>query len=427
MKQARQRSSKYGQLPEDQSDARNIQGKFTLLPISSLSPHPQNPRKHSRQQIRALARSISNLGFTNPLLIDKVHRVLAGNGRLEAAKLLGLEYVPVIQLDHLSDAQGKALLLADNQLHDRSSWDEKALAITLKELSETELGFPLEVTGFEPAEIDIRIQSLEDVDAADRADEFDFVEGLPVSKVGDLWLLGDHRIFCGNALEGASYLAFDEGERAAAAFADAPYNVPIDGHVSGTGKIKHREFAMASGEMSEAEFTTFLTSGLSQIRSHTQTGALIYVCMDWRHIFEMCSAGRSSGCDLVNLCVWAKTNAGLGSLYRSRHELVFVLKNGKGSHVNNIQLGRFGRGRSNVWNYAGINNFTRKGTKRALEYHPTVKPILLVSDAIGERCAGAFKSKFGVGETCVPAAAQSNTRTNSSEHYRAPWFLFADF
>jgi DNA modification methylase len=356
--------------------------RFEMMSVSNLSPHPQNPRRHSRSQIQGIAKSIEAFGFNAPILIDKEKRIVAGHGRFEAAKYLGHVEVPVLHLNHLSDVQARAYLLADNKLTDRSSWDDAALAATLKELSELAVDFDIEAIGFEPPEIDFRIQSLEDTDAAERADEFELATGPAVSVPGDLWILGTHRIYCGNALEESAYSGFYENGKASAAFTDPPYNVAIDGHVSGNGQIKHREFAMASGEMSVAEFTGFLTSGLSLICANTIAGGLIYTCMDWRHMLEMLTAGSAAGCGLTNLCIWAKSNGGLGSLYRSRHELIFVFKNGKEPHLNNIQLGRFGRNRTNVWNYHGVSNFTRKGTKRTLEYHPTVKPILLVSDAI---------------------------------------------
>jgi DNA modification methylase len=321
-------------------------------------------------------------GFTAPILIDRNRQIVAGDARYQAAKSLGLTEVPVINLDHLTEMEAKAYTLADNQFTDRSTWDDVKVATQLKELSDLALEFDIEATGFEPPEIDLRIQSLEDADAADRADEFEIAAGPSVSIPGDLWTLGEHRLRCGNAFDDASYTDFFGNEMATAAFTDPPYNVKIHGHASGKGKIKHREFAMASGEMSEAEFTDFLTTSLSKICAYTTAGALIYACTDWRHVKEMRSAANSSGCDVVNLCVWVKSNGGMGSLYRSRHELIFVLRNGMESHLNNIQLGRFGRNRSNVWNYPGVNTFARKGTKRALEYHPTVKPILLVSDAI---------------------------------------------
>jgi DNA modification methylase len=216
----------------------------------------------------------------------------------------------------------------------------------------------------------------------DTADEFNAPVEPAVSRIGDLWLLDDHRLYCGSALDAAAYDTLFGTAKAAVVFTDPPYNVKIDGHVCGDGAIKHREFATASGEMTEDEFTHFLNATLELASSHTARGALIYACMDWRHMGEMLAAGHTAGCDLLNLCVWVKSNGGMGSLYRSRHELVFVFRNGKEAHLNNVQLGRFGRNRTNVWNYVGANSFVRRGQESALELHPSVKPLALVSDAL---------------------------------------------
>lgn len=354
--------------------------KLKELPISAVHPDPSNPRQHSRQQIRAIARSMEAFGFNAPVLVDKDNRIIAGHGRFEAAKLLGYSQIPALRLAHLSPAQARAYMLADNQLNDRSAWDDPKLAVLLKELS---VEIPdLEVTGFEAPEIDLRIQSLDPADDADRADEFNIPDGPAVSMAGDLWHLNDHRLYCGSALDAAAYASFLESEQAAAVFTDPPYNVKINGHAGGRGNVKHREFAMAAGEMDSDEFTSFLSQSLTLAVKHSVQGAIIYCCMDWRHIGELTAAGRSAQCDLINLCVWAKDNAGLGSLYRSKHELVFVFRNGSESHRNNVQLGRFGRNRTNVWNYPGVRNFRRRGHKRALEYHPTVKPTAMVADAL---------------------------------------------
>jgi DNA modification methylase len=332
--------------------------------------------------VGAIARSIEAFGFNAPILIDRNRQIVAGHGRYEAAKLLGLARVPVVFLDHLSETQAKAYQLADNKLTDRSTWDDAKVAVQLKELSELVLDFDIEAIGFELPELDVRIQSLDDPDTSDNADEFDAATRPAVSVPGDLWLLGHHRLYCGNALDSTSYIALMNGEKAAAVFSDSPYNVRIDRNVCGNGSIKHREFAMASGEMTEPEFVDFLTRGFKLMRAHSMPGALIFACMDWRHMWEMLAAGRATELMLLNLCVWSKTNAGMGSFYRSRHELVFVFRNGKETHLNNIQLGRFGRARSNLWTYPGINGFARKGAENALTLHPTVKPIALVSDAI---------------------------------------------
>jgi DNA modification methylase len=356
--------------------------KIAYLSVEQLYPDPTNPRKHSRPQIRAIAKSIEAFSFNAPILVDRTRKIIAGHGRYEAAKFLGLAQVPVIFLDHLTETQAKAYQLADNKLTDRSTWDDNKVALQLKELSEMALDFDIEAIGFELPELDFRIQSLDEPDAADRADEFAPATGPAISVPGDLWLLGEHRLYCGNALDEAAYAILMKGEKAAAAFTDMPYNLAIDGHVSGNGRVKHREFAMGSGEMSEQEFTEFLTSGLKSICAHSIPGAVVYSCIDWRHMGEMVAAGKSTECDLLNLCVWVKSNGGMGSFYRSRHELVFVFRHGDVPHQNNVQLGRHGRNRSNAWLYPGVNTFARKGIENLLHLHPTVKPIALVADAI---------------------------------------------
>jgi DNA modification methylase len=356
--------------------------QIEFLPITDLNPDPRNPRKHNRAQIRAIARSIKAFGFTSPILIDKHRQIIAGHGRLEAVKLLGCTQVPVIRFEHLTETQAMALRLADNKLSDRSTWDDNEVAIQLKELSELTLNFDIEVTGFEPPEIDLRIQSLDAADTTDDADDFNVVVGSAVSRDGDFWQLDQHRILCGSAIDPMAYESVIGAEKANAVFTDPPYNVKIDGHVCGKGAIKHREFAMASGEMNADEFTHFLTQTFELLSTYATPGALMYACMDWRHMTEILTAIHATGSDLLNLCVWIKNNGGMGSLYRSGHELVFVTRNGKEPHLNNVQLGRFGRNRNNVWHYAGANSFARNGRHGALALHPTVKPIALVSDAI---------------------------------------------
>jgi DNA modification methylase len=380
--------------------------RLTMVKLSELNPSPHNVRKHNRAQIRKLKASIQTFGFNAPILADKHKTILAGHARFLAATELGLAEVPVVFLHHLTEERAKAYMLADNQLTDLSSWDDEKLALQLKSMTEMVLDFDIEDTGFDAPDIDFRIQSLEAIDSIDRYDDFQFAGGTPTSAVGDIWQLGDHRVLYGSALDDAAISNLFSGEQATAALTDPPYNVRIDGHVGGKGAIHHRDFPMATGEMSEAEFTSFLTSALSGICRNTVPGGLIYTCMDWRHMYETLAAGRSSGCELLNLCVWVKSNGGMGSLYRSRHELVFVLRNGREPHRNNVQLGRFGRNRTNVWNYAGGNSFARKGSKRNLELHPTVKPLLLVADAIQDstnRDDIVFDPFLGSGTTLLAA------------------------
>jgi DNA modification methylase len=203
-----------------------------------------------------------------------------------------------------------------------------------------------------------------------------------VTRSGDLWLLGRHRVYCGSALDESAYQTLLADERAAMIFTDPPYNVPIAGNVSGLGAIRHREFVMASGELDAAQFTAFLTRACELLAAHSADGSLHYLCMDWRHMTELLAAGQAAYTELKHLCVWAKDNAGMGSLYRSQHELVFVFKHGRGAHRNNIQLGQYGRNRGNVWHYPGVISFGRRGEEgNLLALHPTVKPVALVADA----------------------------------------------
>ncbi len=375
--------------------------------IASLALRRNNPRTHSEKQIRQIAASIETFGFTNPVLIDSSNTVVAGHGRVRAAKQLGLDTVPTIQLEHLTQEQVRAYVIADNKLAEGAAWDRDLLAIELQGLAEIDLDFDLEVTGFETAEIDLLIGEAAEGDKPDPADATAGLDSdLPtVSRPGDLWQIGPHRLLCANALDAPAYARLLGNQKAQMVFVDPPYNVPIDGHVSGLGRKRHAEFAMASGEMSETEFTAFLATALDHHAAHSSEGALHFVCMDWRHAGELLAASRSIYSECKNLCVWVKTNAGMGSLYRSQHELVFVFKVGISPHVNNVALGRHGRTRSNVWRYAGVNSF---GALRdeALAMHPTVKPVRLVADAIldcsrrGDRVLDGFA---GSGTTLLAA------------------------
>jgi DNA modification methylase len=355
-------------------------------PLSSLRLDPRNPRIHSPRQIRQIGRSIKAFGFNVPVLVDREGRVVAGHGRVLACQHLGWTEVPTIRLDHLGPEQARAFMVADNRLTETSSWDERLLGETLRDLAELELEFSLEATGFEMGEIDLKIEGLT-TSSEGKPDPADTIlpppAGPAITRPGDLWLLGRHRLLCGSALEETSYAALMPGEQAAMVFTDPPYNVPIAGHVSGLGAVQHREFAMASGEMSGPEFTAFLRTALGLAARNSQDGSLHFVCMDWRHMAELLTAGGEAYSELKNLCIWAKNNAGMGSLYRSQHELVFVFKSGHAPHRNNIELGRHGRHRSNLWSYPGVNSFGRPSEEgNLLALHPTVKPVKLVADAI---------------------------------------------
>jgi DNA modification methylase len=343
-----------------------------------------------------------------PILVDTELKVIAGHGRLLACDLLGRKEVPTINLEHLSEAQARAFMIADNRLTEIASWDDRLLGEQLRELSELNLDFSLEATGFDMAEIDLLIEGASATPEPDPDDVPPSIgSGPAVTRPGDTWLLGRHRTHCGSALDEAAYRILMEETRAAMVFTDPPYNVPIDGHVGGLGAIHHREFAMASGEMDEAEFTEFLTRVLGLLAGYSRDGALHFICMDWRHMGELLAAGKRAYSELKNLCVWAKDNAGMGSLYRSQHELVFLFKHGRDAHQNHVQLGRYGRNRSNVWSYPGVNSFSRTGAEgNLLALHPTVKPVALVADAVrdcscrGEMVLDAF---LGSGTTLIAA------------------------
>ena len=379
-------------------------------PVAALVPRQRNPRTHTKKQIRQIAESITQFGFTNPVLVDGADGIIAGHGRVLAARQLGIEMVPVIRLEDLSEAQIRAYVIADNRLAENAGWDRELLALELQGLLELDLDFEVTITGFEAGEIDVLIGELAEVEVA--ADEVPEVAAGPVvSRLGDLWQLGRHRLLCGDATDAAAYARLLDGQAAQMVFIDPPYNVKIDGHVSGLGKIKHAEFAMAAGEMSQVEFTGFLTTVLGHLARASVDGAIHFVCMDWRHMSELLAAGAVAYAELKNLCVWSKTNGGMGSLYRSQHELVFVFKNGTAPHINNVELGRHGRYRTNVWTYAGANAL---GADRAeaLAMHPTVKPVQLVADAILDcsRRGGIVLDAFAGSGTTLIAAERTGRR-----------------
>jgi DNA modification methylase len=349
----------------------------------ALKPNPRNARTHSKKQIRHIANNIDVYGFTVPVLIDENWILLAGHGRLEAAKLLGLKRIPAIRLHGLSEAKKRALLIADNKIAENAGWDRERLAIELPELAELliEESLDISITGFEPVEIDQLVSDFEE-NTADPANTIrtDWLSRPPVSQLGDVWQLGPHRLLCGDSRHAASLNRLLGDEQAAMAFLDPPYNVKVRS-VVGRGRTKHGEFAMASGEMSRPEFVGFLIETLGNAVTHSCPGALHYVCMDWRHLSELLEAGQRTYGEMLNLAVWVKSNAGQGSFYRSQHELIGVFRVGEALHLNNIELGCHGRSRSNVWHYAGVNSF-RAGRMDELSVHPTVKPIALVADAI---------------------------------------------
>ncbi|WP_347265456.1 DNA methyltransferase [Nitrobacter sp.] len=345
-------------------------------PVNDLTPDPRNARTHPKRQIDQLRASIKEFGFTNPILIDPEGHIIAGHGRLQAARAMGIAEVPTIALSGLSEPQKRALRIADNKIALNAGWDLEILQQELGELASIDVDIDPTLTGFSTGEIDVIIASAPDPD-----DEvIPPVLATPRTKLGDIWILGEHRVGCGDSRD-AEFLqrVIGDRKRVDAAFLDPPYNVRIGGHAVSAGS--HREFAMASGEMNEAEFRSFLADTLGAAASVSRDGAVHFVCMDWRHMDSVSAVGATVYGACLNLCVWNKSNAGMGSLYRSKHELVFVYRVGMAPHLNMVELGKHGRNRTNVWDYASVNSM--RGSRREdLALHPTVKPTGLVADAL---------------------------------------------
>ncbi|MCQ0970105.1 site-specific DNA-methyltransferase [Paracoccus sp. TK19116] len=386
------------------------------LPPGTLRPWARNARTHSKKQIRQIADSIKVFGFTNPILIDAENTILAGHGRVSAAMSLGLPTVPCIRLEHMTSEQRRAYVIADNKHALNAGWDDTILAEELEGLLASDLDFDIGVIGFEVAEVDRLIDGLAPVEDGDPADDVVPDEAPARFGPGDLWQLGSHRLICGDSLDPETVQHLMAGESARMVFTDPPYNVPIDGHVCGSGSITHREFAMASGEMSPDEFIVFLTRALQNHADHSLDGSIHFVCMDWRHMRELTEAGEAVYDALKNLIVWVKDNGGMGTFYRSRHELIFAFKKGDAPHVNSFELGQNGRYRTNVWQYRGVNS-RGAGRMEELAMHPTVKPVQMIADAIRD-CSGRGEivlDLFGGSGSTLIAAEKTGRRARLCE------------
>jgi DNA modification methylase len=387
-------------------------GPIEQIPIELLKPYPGNARTHSKKQLARIAASLESFGWMNPILADKDGTIIAGHGRWQAARSLGFTHCPVIRVEHLTPDQVRAYRLADNQLAQLSGWDEDILKIELQHLSdiEVDLDFSLETIGWDHAEIDVMLETApaekSDDGAFDPVDEnVSAPEHDAVTRLDDIWLLAEHRVLCGSALEPDAFAQLMGGRQAAMAFVDAPYNCPIDGHVSGLGDTKHREFAMASGELTEDAFRAFLGDNGKLLSANCSEGAIIMMCMDWRQLLPLHLAIRDAGLAIINMAVWAKNNGGMGSLLRSQYELVLITKKGRAPHINNVQLGKHKRYRTNVWRYPGVNSFG-KGRMEQVKGHPTPKPVAMVADAIRDvshRGQIVLDSFLGSGTTLLAA------------------------
>jgi DNA modification methylase len=357
-----------------------IEVQIEYRAVTELIFDSRNPRQHSQRQINQLADSIREFGFVMPVVADERGQVVIGHGRVLAAKKLKMSRIPIIQIRHLSPAQLKAFRIADNRLAQNAHWDERLLAESFLELKELDQDFDLSITGFSLPEIDLTIQKLSEPVVED-IDDASSETGVQVCQLGDVWELGGHRVYCGDATSEAAFETLMTDNRADVVVVDPPYNVRIDGHASGKGKVRHREFAQGSGELSREEFIRFLTDSCTLLKNYSKNGAIHFICMDWKHVDQLLAAGREVYAELKNIVVWVKSTAGMGSLYRSQHELICVFKSGTGRHTNNIELGKNGRDRSNIWTYDSAGTQARKGNN-VLELHPTVKPVQLVMDAL---------------------------------------------
>jgi hypothetical protein len=378
--------------------------------IEELKSNPKNPRQHSEKQIQQIAQSIGAFGFNVPFLVDRKLRLIAGHGRLAASKLLSIRRVPTICLEHLSELQIRAFMIADNRLSENATWDDRLLAEQFKILAEAKLDFDLEATGFEIGEIDVLIDGFTPARAGaeDPADRLPEVQSaVPVTQAGDLWLLARNRLVCGDALDDSTYSRLMDGRCSAAVFTDPICNDVIDGCVTGFNKPCHSCCAMVSGEVSETEFTGYLSKTLSHLVRNSAAGALHYICTDWRHIGELLAAAVRVYAEIENLCVWVQDAGRQGSLYRSQHELVLVFRNGKIRRSKNIHSVLYGRDRTNVWQYPRVNSSSDSTEECNLATIYTAnKPVALVADAIldctsrGEIVLDPF---LGVGSTLIAA------------------------
>ena len=382
--------------------------RIELVPIETVRPYKKNPRTHPKSEIKLIEASIRRFGVINPIIVDAEGNVICGHARLEALKRLGFKTIPVIRVEHLTEDEVRAYRLADNRIAESAGWDRELLGFEILHL--VEVDFDLDLTGFEAAEIDLALALRTQTQAPDRADEIPKPEA-PISRLGDLWILGDHRLLCGDCLKIESFRRLLARVRAQMVFTDPPYNVRINGNVCGLGSIKHREFVIASGEMSEVEFSAFLLSAFRYLAEFSADGSIHFVCMDWRHIRELLSAATEIYTELKNVCVWNKANGGMGSFYRSKHELIFAFKKGNAPHINNIDLGRYGRNRTNVWDYPGVSSLG-EGRLEELAMHPTVKPVALVADAVLDcsKRGGAILDCFGGSGTTLLAAERTGRR-----------------
>ncbi len=349
------------------------------VPIEQLQPAKRRARKPGKDHLANVMKCLRELGQVSPILIDRDHRIVDGHIVVEALRQLAATHVVAVPLDHLNEEQVRLVRIALNKLAEGSTWELEELRAELGELQLA--GYDLTNAGFTLPELDIILQPPTEGGGIAVNDAVEEPPAEPVSRPGDLWLLGPHRLLCGDALVAQSYASILGEEKAAACFTDCPWNIPIEGFVSGLGVKKHKNFKMAAGEMSAEAFQEFVDTFSRLIAEHLEDGGVVYSCIDWRSHDRIVLGGERAGLKHINTIVWNKGSGGMGGLYRSAHELIPLLCKGKTSKTNNVELGRHGRDRTNVWNYPGAN---RPGSSaaQALKHHPTPKPVEMVEDAL---------------------------------------------
>jgi DNA modification methylase len=351
--------------------------KIDRLPIDSVRPATRRVRRAEAGQIAKIMSSIRKFGLCAPILISRERAIVHGHLVWEAARQLGIEEVSCLVVEHLSPSELRMLTIALNRLGETGTWDFEAVRLEFQEL--TFLGEDMVVTGFEAAEIDMVLVSEEVRTPDEEAAEIPPLGDVAVSRIGDVWLMGEHKLAQGDARDAKCYAALmGSDELAQLVLTDVPYNISVK---KISGDDRHREFAMASGEMDRPKYGAFNRDWMSTVAHFLIDGGVISTAIDWRNIDIIIEAGRGLGLDLINLIVWSKSNAGQGSLWRSAHELYPIFKKGKAPHVNNVALGRHGRWRSNIWTYPGGSSLG-SDSRDGLELHPTVKPRAMLEDAL---------------------------------------------
>lgn len=354
--------------------------QYELTPIESLKPLAKNVRNHSKAQLAVLANSLAEFGMVSPVVVDVDNRILAGHGRVEAAKRNGETVVPTLRAN-ISGPRSRLYALADNRIAELSTWDETSKAEEFRDLRLEVPDLDLTLSGFEHPVIELAIASLEQTDWSDLDKVPEVPAVTPVTRLGDIWdYRNGHTLVCGDSTQLETVTAAVNGETVQLVEEDFPYNLRAREY-SGKGRNQHGDFQMAAGEMNRNQFRDFLAGSYEAVIPHLADGALLFGFMDWKHIADLLDAGEQSAFELKNVVVWDKGKGGMGALYRSAHELVAVFKHGKGPHTNNIMLGKHGRDRHNIWRYAGMNRFGA-GRDRALALHGTVKPVEMICDIL---------------------------------------------